>query len=341
MARNSRKQSLLILGLTQGIPLLVGAVVLGLVLFVKPAPASNHILPKNTEAKKVATNHVVTPPPKIIQPPAPAPPTAPTAKPAPAPAKVTIQRGTPKVEPVVTPAPGSDVTGLTPTTQPSGGAGGPGAAAPQTTTSYNSLNWSGYMAVNGTFTKVSGSWTATSPTGNGSSTSADSSWIGIGGVTSGDLIQVGTQNIVSASGQVSASAFYELLPDVSQDVPGVTISPGDSMTASITQISSGQWTITITDKTNGQSSTLNVPYSSSLSSAEWIEEDPSFASGRLIPFDNFHSSSFTAGSTVMNGNSVSIAASTAQPVTMVTRSGQIKAAPSALGVDGASFTVSP
>jgi len=188
---------------------------------------------------------------------------------------------------------------------------------------------------------VSGAWLATAASGNGVSTSADSTWIGIGGVTSGDLIQVGTQNIISASGQVSTSAFYELLPNVSQPVPGVSVAPGDSMVASITELTVGQWTITITDRTNGQSATLTVAYASSLSSAEWIEEDPSFSSRRQIPFDNFHLAQFSAGSTVANGAAVTIAASTAQPVTMVNLAGQPIAVPSAIGADGASFTVAP
>jgi hypothetical protein len=332
--------------LNPGLPILMGIAVLGLALFINPSPASSHIIPKTT-AKKSAVNHVIPPPPKAPPPsPPPAVPAAAVSKPTsptPVNAKTAVQYGTPKAQPVVTPSPSSDVSGLAPATPapaPAGGSGGgPGTAAPQTTTSYTSLNWAGYMAVHGTFTSVSGSWTATKPTGNSATTTADSTWIGIGGVTSGDLIQVGTQNIITASGQVNTSAFYEILPDVSQPVPGVSVSAGDSLSASITQISSGQWSISITDKTNGQSATFSVAYTSSLSSVEWIEEDPSFANGRFIPFDNFHQASFAAGATNMNGSNVNIANSTAQPVTMVNRAGQIKAAPSVLGVDGASFSV--
>jgi hypothetical protein len=339
MARQTSKQLLALHALSAGITFAMGAGVLGLALFTKPAPASSHIT-STTNTSQVATRPIPTPP--KVNPPSPQPvPSPPASKPASTLAKASVQRGTPKIQPVVTPSPQSDVSGLAPTTPTPPPSGGSGAAIPQTTAGYTSLNWAGYLAVNGTFTSVSGSWTATSPAGNGSTTTADSTWIGIGGVTSGDLIQVGTQNIISANGQVSTSAFYEMLPDVSQPVPGMTVSAGDSMSASVTQISSGQWKVSITDNTTGQSYTNNFAYSSSLSSAEWIEEDPSFVSGRLIPFDNFHSASFAHGSTLMNGSSLSIAASTAQPITMVTRPGQIKAAPSALGIDGASFTVTP
>jgi hypothetical protein len=160
-------------------------------------------------------------------------------------------------------------------------------------------------------------------------------------VTSGDLIQTGTQNIISASGQVSTSAFYELLPGYSQPVPGVTVSPGDSMTASIVEVSSEQWTITITDNTDKESDTVTVTYNSSLSSAEWIEEDPSYSFRTQIPFDSFNKASFLNALTIANGSTFNIAESTAQPVTMVNSSGQTVAEPSAIGTDGASFNVIP
>lgn len=111
------------------------------------------------------------------------------------------------------------------------------------------------------------------------------------------------------------------------------------MSATITETSSGHWAISITDNTNGQSATLNVTYTSSHSSAEWIEEDPSYSNNHLIPFDNFHSASFSNGSTVLNGSHVNIAGSSGVPIFLVSRSNVILASPSNLGSDGASFTV--
>lgn len=326
--------------LRPGLLILVSIGVAGLAVYAQPAPSHSRTNTHRTDHSKSLTHHVSAPP--KVTPPTPPPAAAPPppAAPPPAPVKTAPQAGTPKPEPVVTPSPGSSVSGLTPTTPPPTSPS-PQTPSSQTTTGYLSTNWSGYLAANGTFTGVSASWTATLATGNGSTTSADSTWIGIGGVTSNDLIQVGTQNIISASGQVSTSAFYELLPNSSQTVPGVTVSEGDSMTASLTEISSGQWTVTITDKTDGESWTTSIAYVSSLSSAEWIEEDPSFISGRLIPFDNFHEAAFAGGLTIENGSSINIAASTSQPVTMVNSSGQPVAIPSAIGSDGASFTVTP
>jgi hypothetical protein len=321
------------------IPALLAIVTFGFVFYAQPIPVQ--INTQRASYKKSITHHVSVPS-KITQPVVTVPQatTIPPSSSSAVSAKTPIQVGTSKPEPVVTPSPSSSVSGLTPTT-PAAATTSSQTPSPQTTTGYTSTNWSGYLATNGSFTGISGSWTATLATGNGSTISADSTWIGIGGVTTSDLIQVGTQNTISANGQVSTSAFYELLPSVSQPVPGVTVSPGDSMTASLSEVSNGQWIISITDKTDGESDTMTVSYASSLSSAEWIEEDPSFSFRKQIPFDNFHLAFFTGGSTVANGSTVDIVASTAQPVTMVSSNGQTVAISSAIGGDGASFTVTP
>jgi hypothetical protein len=321
--------------------------VLGASLFVlallQPMPTHMQINSQKVADKKI-TRHVSAAP-KVSQPVSDAPKVAaaqPSSPPV-VPAKARAQAaGTPKPEPVAKPSPSSSVSGLTPTS-PSPAPPSSQAPSSQVTTGYTSTNWSGYLATTGSFVGVSGSWTVTSPTGNGSTTSADSTWIGIGGVTAGDLIQVGTQNIVAANGQVTTTAFYEMLPDVSRPVPGVTVSPNDSMSASVTEISSGRWAITITDNTDGQSDTITVSYASSLSSAEWIEEDPSYSFRLQIPFDNFHGTSFTSClTTLLGGTSLNLAASTAQPVIMVDGgSGQNVAVPSVIGSDGTSFSVTP
>ncbi len=352
-------------------PMILAVIVFGLVVSLQTTPTKNDYM-QNVNHNKSTTKHVVTlsKSSSLI---AAAPPVTESSQTTPKPnvtppspiSKFTVTRaGTPKPEPVVTPAPSSNVSGLSPTTStptpttptPTTPQTSPTTSTPTPTTptpttpqtqtptiatGYLSTNWSGYLATNASFTAVSGTWTVTTATGNNASTSADSTWIGIGGVTSGDLIQTGTQNLISASGQVSTSAFYELLPFSSQQVPDVTVSPGDSMTASIVEGSSEQWTITITDNTDDESSTITVTYNSSLSSAEWIEEDPSYSSRRQIPFDNFTEASFTNTSTIANDSTVDLTESTAQPVTMVDDSGQTIAEPSAIGTDGSSFTITP
>jgi hypothetical protein len=169
---------------------------------------------------------------------------------------------------------------------------------------------------------------------------ADAAWVGIGGVNTRDLIQAGTQQTVSGSGSTQYQAWVETLPQASHPVP-LSVSPGDSVSVSISQLpqAQDQWKIAFTNNTTGQTYQVTEQYASSLSSAEWIEEAPSAARGRQLPLDNFGSISFSQGSAMKNGQAVTIAASGAQPITMVSRANRQSAHPSTLSADGSSFTV--
>ena len=202
-----------------------------------------------------------------------------------------------------------------------------------------SQNWSGYAATGGTYTAVNGTWTVPefapdSPAG------VDATWVGIGGVSSTDLIQAGTQQTVSGSGSTQYQAWVETLPQASHPVP-LSVNPGDSVSVAITQDPQNktQWKVAFTNNTTGQTYQVTENYRSSLSSAEWIEEAPTALRGRQLPLDDFGSVSFSQGSTVKNGQSVSIADAGAQPITMMARGTRQVARPSSLGGDGASFTV--
>jgi hypothetical protein len=199
-----------------------------------------------------------------------------------------------------------------------------------------SLNWAGYVVRSGSFTSVSGSWMVPS-VAIATTSQADATWIGIGGVASTDLIQVGTQEITQ-NGTLSYEAWYELLPADSVPV-ALTVHAGDSMSASLVQEQSGNWQINIQDNTTGQSYSTTVSYDSSLSSAEWIEEMPSDQTG-FIPLDNFGTVSFTNASAVDNGKTITPAQGNAIPLTMITNANQALAVPSSLGANGQSFSVS-
>ncbi len=279
---------------------------------------------------------------------------APTSKPKPTPAKAPVRRVAiaPKPLPPVTPAPNSVVSHLVPVTpaatpapttipSPSGtptpglGQGTPPPAA----TAYYSTNWSGYMSPAGNFTGVSGSWTVPHVGGNGVSESGDAAWIGIGGVTGSDLIQVGTDDTVTKDGQASTIAFYEMLPAPETPIPSMHVAAGDVMSADIHLLSGSQWLISISDVTQHESFSITVTYASTQSSAEWIQEDPSYASGGLVPFDVFGSVSFTDSLATSNGVTQNLIGSGAQKIVLVNRRGHAIATPSAIGSDGGSFTV--
>ena len=200
-----------------------------------------------------------------------------------------------------------------------------------------SYNWAGYVATGSGYTSVSGSWQIPSVTGPVNS--ADAAWIGIGGVSSADLIQAGTQTLVDSSGNAAYQAFYEILPNDSVTV-NLPVRAGDVLYSSITQISTNQWQITLRNNTTGQSYQTTVQYASSENSVEWIEEMPSTSSGNYIPLDSFGSVSFTGDTVTQNGTTYSIAQTDAQPLTMYETAGnQLLATPSSLASDGEDFMV--
>jgi len=64
-----------------------------------------------------------------------------------------------------------------------------------------------------------------------STSGADATWVGIGGVTFNDLIQAGTEATVTG-GRVRYDSWVEMLPQAAQRV-APTVSPGDSITITI------------------------------------------------------------------------------------------------------------
>jgi hypothetical protein len=201
-----------------------------------------------------------------------------------------------------------------------------------------SHNWSGYAATSGRFTSVTGTWTVPQPRVTGAP-GVGATWVGIGGVTSNDLIQAGTQDVSAGGGQAQFQTWIEMLPQASQQVP-LAVEPGDSITVSITEqgAGTGAWQISMTNNSSGQTYQTSVNYASSESSAEWIEEAPSGSSG-VLPLDQFNSVSFSAASATLNGQTVDLTQANAQAITMLNGSNQPLAIPSGIASDGSSFSV--
>lgn len=243
-------------------------------------------------------------------------------------------------------------SGVSPSPAPSNPSSpvGPGATVPPISrgsgSSDVSQNWSGYSAVGGTYTGVTGTWIVPQSQGTTASSygsrgfrnvATGATWVGIGGVQNRDLIQAGTEEISLGSGQVRYGAWIELLPRASQTIP-LAVSPGDSITVSIDRKTGDQWLIAFKDNTTGQTYQRTVTYASSLSSAEWVEEAPS--NGRsVLPLDNFGTIKFSGGSAIVDGKTESLSAAGATPITMVDRYGNPIATPSALNSSGDGFTV--
>ena len=219
---------------------------------------------------------------------------------------------------------------ITPGTAPS--VTQPGTPASVTS---SSSNWSGYAANGGAFTSVTATWTV--PTVSATSSGADATWVGIGGLTSNDLLQAGTQAMVDGSGTVEYSSWIEMLPQSSRNVP-LSVSAGDSVTVTITQQGGNDWLIAMKNNTTNGSYSVTVQYSSSNSSAEWVQEAPSVGRG-LISLDQFGTVKFSGASAVRDGKTMSLSALGAKAITMINGQGQAIAQTSTIASDGSSFTI--
>src|SRR2546423_1447421 len=95
----------------------------------------------------------------------------------------------------------------------------------------SSSNLSGHAAGGGAFTPVRANRTV--PTVSANATGADATWVGIGGLTSRDLLQAGAPAMVDGSGGGHTS-LIEMLPPSSPEGP-LSVSAGGSVTVSLTQ----------------------------------------------------------------------------------------------------------
>ena len=195
-----------------------------------------------------------------------------------------------------------------------------------------SSNWSGY-AIDGTnATSVTGTWVQ--PYANCSlvSNSWASPWVGIDGDNSATVEQTGTDSDC-VNGKPYYYAWWEMYPKSTVVIPTMTVTPGDTYTASVSY-NSGVFTLTLADDTTPLASPFSITQTSKKakrSSVEWIMEGPS--SGNLTPFGSL---SFTSASAIIGTASQSVSPdSGANQITMVTKQGMPRATPTAAGANGA------
>jgi Peptidase A4 family len=198
-----------------------------------------------------------------------------------------------------------------------------------------STNWSGYAAetnlttpASNAVTMVSGSWTV--PTVTGKTNAYSSVWVGIDGYSSPSVEQLGTEQDTTKSGATRYYAWWEMYPNPSVVISSMTISPGDSISASVTY-NSGAYTLKIKDNTTGQSFSTTQSATAQRSSAEWIVEAPSSFSG-ILPLANFGTANLSAAQATINGVTSAIDDASWQntSIDMVSRSGTVIAHTSAL-----------
>jgi peptidase A4-like protein len=151
---------------------------------------------------------------------------------------------------------------------------------PDTGTVEYSSNWSGYAqndgATTGPFTGVKAKFVV--PTVEiESGTQYSSDWVGIGGWNEDTLVQDGIE-----ADNLNGTAFYqawtEILP-AAEDPLTLTIHPGDVINASVREIATNTWKMTVKDKTTGIKASRTVSYDSSGASMEVITERPCISDG--------------------------------------------------------------
>jgi hypothetical protein len=195
----------------------------------------------------------------------------------------------------------------------------------------SSDNWSGYAATGGTFTSVSSSWVQ--PAVNcGSEDTYSSFWVGIDGDGSSSVEQTGTEADCSG-GQAQYSSWYEMYPaypvNYSDDVE-----PGDSFTGSVTTDGQGNFTLTLTDNTQGWTETQNQSSTTAQdASAEVIAEAP-YSNG-VLPLSDFGTVDFT--NSTVNGSA--LGGTNPDQINMVSDGGATEATTSSLDGSGENFSI--
>ena len=177
-------------------------------------------------------------------------------------------------------------------------------------------SWAGYIVASNVsdpapdVTAVRGSWRVPVLPQNPSEMTPVFQWIGIGGFFPGDsanLIQVGTASLTGGIYQPQYDyGWTEVLPSLSEEIPPeFVIVPGDTMWAEIHAETPQNWNITLRDLTQKWQYNRSVHYNSSMDSAEWVLENPSYE-GETYGLANFGTADFGNGSLTTEVNTATI-----------------------------------
>jgi hypothetical protein len=165
-----------------------------------------------------------------------------------------------------------------------------------------SSNWSGYAVTGGTYSSVSANWTQPTASCTSRSDLYAAFWVGLDGFSSDSVEQTGSDSDCVGTSP-SYYGWYEMYPadPVYYSNP---VSPGDSMSASVTFSGTETYTLVLTDHTKNWTQKQVINESGfSRSSAEVITEAPCCTnSGGILPLADFHTINYTSSSD--NGSSM-------------------------------------
>jgi hypothetical protein len=196
--------------------------------------------------------------------------------------------------------------------------------------STTSTNWAGYAVTgsNGHFTSVSASWTQPKATCSGSGDKYAAFWVGLDGYSSDSVEQTGTDSDCDGSSP-DYYGWYEMYPANPVYFTNA-MSPGDSISASVTFSGTSTYTLVLTDHTKGWTKTVTKSESGlARSSAEVISEAPSSETG-VLPLADFGTINYTGSDA--NGSSMSGQSPTS--ITMVDSSDRTECSTSSMSSSG-------
>jgi hypothetical protein len=204
-----------------------------------------------------------------------------------------------------------------------------------------SLNWAGYADLGATFDQVRGSWVQPDARCDEPGFHGASFWVGLDGIVSSSVEQVGTE-VDCSGGAADSFAWFEMFPSPPVRMP-LDVRPGDRVSAQV-EADGTSFELRIDDLTSGRSFTQHAESSAPRSSAEWIVEAPvdCGSSGCApVPLTNFGSVTVAPDSVRGDGHEGPINGKRWSDfaIVMVNPLGQVKAQTSALFQAGHAFEV--
>jgi hypothetical protein len=210
----------------------------------------------------------------------------------------------------------------------------------------NSLNWAGYGVTPGSgVTAVDSTFIV--PTAGTVPPGFSATWAGIGGYSTSDLIQAGVSEQSVPSNPLLGSqyyAWYEILPASETQITGCTgdanctVNPGDSVSVDIHNVSGKTWSVNLSDVGHWTYS-KTLTYTSTESSAEWIQEAPTLVAVQTIPAPVGNVQFGPTSTYTVGGTTQTISAGNPTLINESPAGGVNEATTSALAADGQSFDV--
>jgi hypothetical protein len=167
-------------------------------------------------------------------------------------------------------------------------------------------NWAGYVTATGPtialvnrMDGVHGRWTVPVVDCTGVPDTVLGVWVGIDGLVSPTVEQVGTAT-ECRQGRATSYAWSEIYPGPPLTI-GQSVRPGDVIDAAVTSVGEAQFALSVEDTTAGWQFSERRQAVGRRDSAEWIVEAP-VINGTLTALANFGTVAFTDASVTIDGH---------------------------------------